>query len=157
MARKTIGVLFGGSAEEHPVSVKSAREVARALDGSRYEARFVGITEDGRWRLCEGPEGDWERGSRPAVLSPDRRVHGLLVLDDGKYEEVRLDAVLPVLHGRYGEDGAVQGLLELSGVPYAGCGVAASALCMDKSLAYLVARSAGIAVPEFRVVAAGEE
>lgn len=157
MARSRIGILFGGASEEHPVSVKSAREVAKHLDAAKYEPVWVGITEGGEWRLCEGPEGDWERDSRPAVLSPDRGVHGLLVLDHGKYEEVRLDAVVPVLHGRYGEDGAVQGLLELAGIPYAGCDIAGSALCIDKSLTYLVARSAGIAVPEFRIVNEGDE
>jgi D-alanine--(R)-lactate ligase len=90
------------------------------------------------------------------VLSPDRSVPGLLVLDRGRYERLRLDLVLPVLHGRLGEDGAIQGLLELSGLPYAGCDIQSSALCMDKSLTYLVARSAGIATPVFRVAAADE-
>jgi D-alanine--(R)-lactate ligase len=91
------------------------------------------------------------------VLSPDSSAPGLLVLDQGWYETVRLDVVLPVLHGRFGEDGAVQGLLELSGIPYAGCDVQSSALCMDKSLTYTVARSAGIATPDFRVVTADED
>jgi D-alanine--(R)-lactate ligase len=77
-----------------------------------------------------------------------------MVLDDGRYERVRLDVVLPVLHGRLGEDGAMQGLLELAGVPYAGCDIASSALCMDKSLTYLVARSAGVATPRFWTLAA---
>jgi D-alanine--(R)-lactate ligase len=87
------------------------------------------------------------------MLSPDRSVHGLIVLDQGQYKTVRLDMVFPVLHGRLGEDGAMQGLLELSGIPYAGCDVQSSALCMDKSLAYMVAGNAGIAVPSFRIVA----
>ena len=83
-------------------------------------------------------------------------MHGLLVLEQGRYETIRLDVVFPVLHGRHGEDGAIQGLLELSGIPYVGCDVQSSALCMDKSLAYLVARSAGIATPTFRTVTPGE-
>lgn len=108
--------------------------------------------------LCDGPGPDWENGScRPAVLSPDRTEHGLLVLEQGRYERVRLDLVLPVLHGRLGEDGAIQGLLELSGIPYAGCDVQSSALCMDKSLTYIVARSAGIATPNFFTVTAHED
>ncbi|MFI1096626.1 D-alanine--(R)-lactate ligase [Streptomyces sp. NPDC020917] len=157
MDRLKIGILFGGRSEEHPVSVKSAREVARNLDAGRYEPFWIGITRSGAWRLCEGPDGDWEKGAcRPVVLSPDSDVHGLLVLEQGRYGTVRLDVVLPVLHGRFGEDGAVQGLLELSGIPYAGCDVQSSALCMDKSLAYTVARSAGIATPEFRTVTADE-
>ena len=81
----------------------------------------------------------------------------MLVLDNGRYETVSLDLVFPVLHGKLGEDGAIQGLLELSGIPYVGCDVQSSALCMDKSLAYLVARSAGIATPRFWTVTARDK
>lgn len=157
MPRPTVGVLFGGCSEEHDVSVRSAREVARHLDVERYEPVYLGITRAGEWRRCDGPGPGWEAG-QPALLAPDRAVHGVLVRDDdGRYQTVRLDVVLPVLHGRFGEDGAVQGLLELSGIPYAGCDVQGSALAMDKSLAYLVARSAGVATPTFRTVMAHEE
>ena len=155
MARLKLGLIFGGSSEEHPISVKSAQEVARHLDLEKYEPFYIGITTSGAWKLCDGPDADWENGScRPAVLSPDRSVHGLLVLEQGRYETVSLDVVLPLLHGTLGEDGAMQGLLELSGIPYAGCDVQSSALCMDKSLAYVVARSAGIATPSFWTVTA---
>ena len=158
MSRLRVGVVFGGSGEEHPISVKSAREVAKHLDAEKYEPFFIGITESGAWKLCDGPDADWENGSaRPAVLSPDRSIPGLLVLDGDRYETVSLDLVLPVLHGKLGEDGAIQGLLELSGIPYAGCDVQSSALCMDKSLAYVVARSAGIATPSFRTLTPGED
>src|SRR4029453_7340517 len=85
-----------------------------------------------------------------------RRTHGLLVGEDGECRTVRLDAVFPVLHGKTGEDGAVQGLLELSGIPYVGCGIESSAICMDKSLAYVVARHAGIATPAWSVLGGGE-
>ncbi|MFI5953978.1 D-alanine--(R)-lactate ligase [Cryptosporangium sp. NPDC051539] len=153
MDRVKIGIFFGGASEEHPVSIKSAREIAGHLDAGKYEPFYVGITTDGAWRLCDGP--DLSAG-RPAMLSPDPGVHGLLVLDQGKYETIRLDVLLPVLHGRSGEDGAMQGLFELSGVPYVGCDVPSSALCMDKSLTYLVARSAGIATPGFRIVTAAD-
>ena len=158
MSRLKVGVIFGGGGEEHPISVKSAREVAKHLDADKYEPFYIGITKSGAWRLCDGPDADWENGTaRPAVLSPDRSVPGLLVLDQGRYETVTLDLVLPVLHGKFGEDGAIQGLLELSGIPYAGCDVQSSALCMDKSLAYIVARSAGIATPNFWTVTADED
>jgi D-alanine--(R)-lactate ligase len=153
MDRLKVGIVFGGRSEEHPISVKSAREVAKHLNADRYEPFYIGITKSGAWKLCDGPHADWDNGAaRPAVLSPDRSVPGLLVLDQGppaRFETVSLDLVLPVLHGRFGEDGAIQGLLELSGIPYAGCDVQSSALCMDKSLAYIVARSAGIATPNF--------
>jgi len=153
--RLKVGVIFGGCSEEHPVSVKSAQEVAKCLDLEKYEPFWIGITTTGAWKLCAAPGADWENGgSRPAVLSPDRSVHGLLVLERERYDMVRLDVVLPVLHGRLGEDGAIQGLLELSGIPYVGCDIQSSALCMDKSLAYIVARSAGIAVPKHWVLTA---
>jgi D-alanine---(R)-lactate ligase len=159
MDRLKVGIVFGGCSEEHPISVKSAQEVAQHLDVEKYEPFYVGITKRGAWKLCDGgPDADWENGRcRPAVLSPDRSVRGLLVLEQGRYETISLDVVLPVLHGKLGEDGAMQGLLELSGIPYVGCDVQSSALCMDKPLAYIVARSAGIATPDFWTVAANEE
>jgi len=158
MDRLKVGIIFGGCSEEHPVSVKSARQVASNLDTEKYEPFWIGITDSGAWKLCDGPGANWENGScRPAVLSPDRSAHGLLVLEQGQYETISLDLVLPVLHGKLGEDGAIQGLLELSGVPYAGCDVQSSALCMDKSITYMVARSAGITTPNFWTVTAGED
>lgn len=158
MDRLKVGILFGGSSEEHPISIKSAQEVANNLDTATYEPFYIGITKHGAWMLCDGPDANWENGNcRPAVLSPDRSVHGLLVLEQGEYRTIRLDMVFPVLHGKLGEDGAVQGLLELAGIPYAGCDIQSSALCMDKSLTYLVARSAGIATPKFWTVTANEQ
>jgi D-alanine--(R)-lactate ligase len=155
--RLKIGIIFGGRSEEHPISVKSAQEVAAHLDLDKYEPFWIGITRNGAWKLCDGPDTDWERGRcRPAVLSPDASVHGLVILAHGRFETIELDVVLPVLHGRGGEDGAMQGLLELSGIPYVGCDVQSSALCMDKSLAYVVVRSAGIATPTFRIVTPNE-
>lgn len=152
-----IGIIFGGCSEEHSISVKSAQEVAKHLDTEKYEPFWIGITKSGAWRLCDSVTPEWEDGdSRPVVLSPDRSVQGLLVLEQGRYEVIGLDLVLPVLHGKLGEDGAMQGLLELSGIPYAGCDIQSSALCMDKSLAYLVTRGAGIATPNFWTVAADE-
>lgn len=157
MDRLKVGILFGGPSEEHPVAVKSARQVVRHLDPERYDAVLVGITPDGRWRLVDSPEPGWEgRAGDPVVLSPDRSAGGLLVLGAGGVETIRLDVVLPVLHGRSGEDGAIQGLLELAGIPYAGCDIQSSALAMDKSLTYVVAASAGIRTPSYRVVGAGE-
>ncbi|WP_410657315.1 D-alanine--(R)-lactate ligase [Amycolatopsis sp. lyj-112] len=153
-----IGIIFGGVSEEHPVSVKSAQEIAKNLDPDKYEPFWIGITKSGAWRLCDSPEADWEgTGGRPAMLSPDSGVHGLLVLEQGRYEAISLDVVLPVLHGKLGEDGAMQGLLELSGIPYVGCDVQSSALCMDKSLAYAVVKSAGVSTPNFWTVSAHEK
>jgi D-alanine--(R)-lactate ligase len=157
MDRLKVGIIFGGCSEEHPISVISAQEVAKNLDTEKYEPFWIGITKAGAWKLCDGPDANWENGScRSAVLSPDRSVHGLLFLEQGQYETISLDLVFPVLHGKLGEDGAMQGLLELSGIPYVGCDVQSSALCMDKSLAYIVARSAGVATPNFWTVTANE-
>jgi D-alanine--(R)-lactate ligase len=153
-----VGIIFGGCSEEHPVSVKSAREVAKHLDPEKYEPFWIGVTTSGAWKLCDGPVANWEsHAHRPVVLSPDRSVHGLLVLERERYDMIRLDVVLPVLHGRLGEDGAIQGLLELSGVPYVGCDIPSSALCMDKSLAYIVAGDAGIATPKHWVLSGDEK
>jgi D-alanine--(R)-lactate ligase len=158
MKKLKIAILFGGRAEEHPVSIKSAQQVAQHLDTEKYEPFWIGITQDGAWKLCDGPYTDWENGTcYPAVLSPDSSVHGLLVMEQGQYKTIRLDVILPVLHGRLGEGGAMQGLMELSGIPYVGCDVQSSALCMDKSLAYTVVRSAGIATPNFWVVMTDEK
>lgn len=159
MTRLKVGFIFGGVSEEHPVSVKSAREIAAHLDPEKYEPFWIGITADGEWKLCtDAPGQHWESGdSRPVMLSPDRTVHGLLVVEFGCYEKVRLDLVFPVLHGKLGEDGAIQGLLELSGIPYVGCDIPSSSLCMDKALAYTVTRSAGIATPNFQVVEIDED
>ena len=155
MGKLKIAILFGGCSEEHPISVKSAREVAKHLNTEKYEPCYIGITKSGEWKLCDGPDANWENGS-PVMLSPDRSVHGLLVQEQGQYKTIRLDVVIPVLHGKLGEDGAIQGLLELSGIPYAGCDIQSSVLCMDKSLAYTVVKNAGIATPNLWIIRAGE-
>ena len=120
MRRLKLGIIFGGMSEEHPVSVKSAQEIARHLDLESYEPFYIGITRQGSWRLCDGPSTNWEEheGSPQVMLSPDRSINGLLVLEHGEYKTIPIDVVFPVLHGKCGEDGAMQGLLELAGIPY---------------------------------------
>ena len=153
MERLKIAILFGGCSEEHDVSVKSAMEIAASIDTEKYEPIYIGITRSGVWKICERPCAGWEEGGcRRAVISPDSETHGLLTVESGGCRVLHIDAVFPVLHGKSGEDGAVQGLLELSGIPYVGCDIQSSAICMDKSLAYIVARSAGIDTPEFLVL-----
>ena len=157
MSRLKVGVIFGGASEEHPVSIKSAREIEQNLDPEKYEPFWIGITSCGDWKLCDGPAAALESGGvRAVTLSPDRSVHGLLVREQDGYQAVRLDVVLPMLHGKLGEDGAIQGLLELSGIPYVGCDIQSSVVCMDKSLTYTVAQSAGIATPNFWVIGENE-
>lgn len=147
-----LAVLFGGISSEHDISCLSAASILRNLDKTQYEIYPVGITQEGQWFYCPGVSADsvengaWERltDKVPAVLSPDRSVHGLVLLRDGKTETIRLDCVFPVLHGAGGEDGTIQGLLELAGIPYVGCGVAASANSMDKSITKVLVDEAGV-------------
>ncbi len=156
MNRIKIAITFGGCSEEHAISVKSAQEVAKNLDPDKYEPFYIGITKAGVWKLCDSLDTDWENGNcYPAILTPDRSVHGLLILEQNQFKAIHLDIIFPVLHGKLGEDGAIQGLFELSGIPYIGCDIPSSAICMDKSLAYIVARNAGITTPGFMTTEAG--
>ena len=145
-------VLFGGMSSEHEVSRVSAGTFVDQLDRQRYELLTIGITKDGRWLYTEATsaqmaDGSWEElpGNMPCVVSPDRADHGLILFTPaGQVEKVRADVVIPVLHGLWGEDGTVQGLLELAGIPYVGCGVLASAVCMDKAVANAMFDASGI-------------
>ena len=136
-------VLFGGMSSEHEVSRVSAGTVVTNMDRSKYEVMTIGITKAGRWLYTEATtaqmaDGSWEElaGNMPCVLSPDRADHGLILFTPaGQVEKIHVDVVVPVLHGLWGEDGTVQGLLELADIPYVGCGVLASAVCMDKAVA----------------------
>ena len=140
-----VALFFGGVSSEHDVSCVSASAWLRALGqkpcADKYEVFPVGITKDGRWLACRPtPEamadGSWEQGDcTPCVLSPDRKDHGIWLLKDGRAELVHIDICAPVMHGKNGEDGTIQGLFELARIPYVGCGVLASAACMDKGVA----------------------
>jgi D-alanine-D-alanine ligase len=142
MARKTrVGVIFGGRSGEHEVSIASAKSVMAAMDKEKYEVVPIGITKEGRWIASGDAVEALESGdagmSRPAALLGDPSRRGLMRLEDTERAVEatymgELDVVFPILHGTYGEDGTVQGLLELAGIPYVGAGVTASALGMDK-------------------------
>jgi D-alanine-D-alanine ligase len=136
-ARVRVAVLAGGRSSEHEISVASARSVVAALDPARYETVLVEIDKDGRWALASG-----------TGALPESSIETLPVVADSAPAATlgTVDVVLPILHGPFGEDGTVQGLLELAGVPYVGAGVAASALCMDKDLFKAVLRDRGIPV-----------
>ena len=153
-------VLFGGMSSEHEVSRVSAGTFVDNLDRARYEVLTVGITREGRWLCTEATsaqmaDGSWEElpGNMPCVISPDRADHGMILFTpDGRVEKMHLDVVIPVLHGLWGEDGTVQGLLELAGIAYVGCGVLASSVCMDKAVANALFEANG--VPHTKWVAA---
>jgi len=149
MNKRRIAVLFGGCSEEHDISVKSAIRLASCLDPQKYIPIFIGITKSGVWKRCGYPCKNWvETAAEEVFLSPSRGSKGLIQISGNRFQAVEVDAVFPMLHGKGGEDGCIQGLLELSDIPYVGCGVAASALCMDKALTYLFAARAGVSVPD---------
>ena len=155
-----VALLFGGMSSEHEVSRVSVGNFVRNIDRSKYEVLTVGITKEGRWLYTEATaeqmaDGSWEElpGNMPCVISPDRADHGMILFTpDGRVEKMHLDVVIPVLHGLWGEDGTVQGLLELAGIAYVGCGVLASSVCMDKAVANALFEANG--VPHTKWVAA---
>ena len=159
MAKKRIVVMYGGKADEHSISCISAASALRALDTDKFEAIPVGITKDGKWivngehplgwSLDEGlPPVEKTPGAKDVVLEVALGQDGFFAReDDGTLTPFgHVDAVFPVLHGPYGEDGTIQGLFEMMGVPYVGCGVLASAACMDKHYTKVLLAAAGIPV-----------
>jgi D-alanine-D-alanine ligase len=138
-----VAVLLGGRSSEHEISIASGRSVLAALDPARYDPVTVEIGRDGRWELGTGAESVAETLPVPTAGAVPSTLAGV-------------DVVLPILHGPFGEDGTVQGLLELAGVPYVGAGVAASAVCMDKDLAKAVLRARGIPVTRSVTIREGD-
>lgn len=163
MRKKTIAVIFGGNSTEYEVSLQSAHSVLENLDGEKYDIIPIGITREGEWYRYRGSYGKiadntWHRDRSllaPVAVSQSRSVKGFLELAGGRggeecagvYTTVKIDLAFPVLHGKNGEDGTLQGLFELAGIPVAGCNTLSSALCMDKSRAHMLVSAAGIAVP----------
>lgn len=152
-------VLFGGMSPEHEVSLRSAESVLNNMDPDKYDIFPVGITKEGKWLLYGGadysllPTGQWleHPNNRPAAISPIRG-QGLLSFEGDCVVREQIDVVFPVLHGENGEDGAIQGLLQLAGLPYVGPHISASAVAMDKTLTKLVADNAGITQAKWLLV-----
>ncbi len=164
MKKKTLGLLFGGRSCEHEVSVTSARSILGAIDRDQYDLRLIGIDKAGHWHLGDDFEELLSGGAVKSIAAKsleDRRAgdddrvtlalhhHGNLSRPPGAAQRnpnptPAVDVIFPALHGTFGEDGTIQGLLEMAGIPYVGCGVAASALAMDKILAKKVFAAAGI-------------
>jgi D-alanine-D-alanine ligase len=146
--RLRVGVLFGGRSGEHEVSLASAASVIRGLDLDKYEPVPIGITKDGHWLVGEGAAKmlpDILKGGRRVMLTADPTEAALVPLDRGAGAQ-RFDVMFPVLHGTFGEDGTIQGMLELAGLPYVGAGVLGSAMAMDKDVAKRLCQDAGIPV-----------
>jgi D-alanine-D-alanine ligase len=163
MGRIRVAVVYGGRSSEHGISVVSAGSVIGALDPAKYEVVPVGITPDGAWVLTEGDSSTMQisgrtvpsvTGGTAVVLPGDPTAKGLVVVEPGSGVQAleSVDVVFPVLHGRFGEDGTIQGLLEMAGVPYVGPGVFASAAAMDKEFTKKLLAAEGLEVGSYRVV-----
>ena len=145
-------VLFGGASSEHEVSCVSAKFIAEHIPADAYEVVLVGISKAGEWFLYDGdtanmPEDKWLLDTahcKKAVLSPDAKDHGLLIFEGDTVKKLYVDVVFPVLHGKYGEDGTMQGLFALAGIPFVGCDTLSSAMSMDKAVTNLVMDFAGV-------------
>lgn len=155
MKKITVAILFGGHSTEYEVSLQSACSVIENMDTEKYQPVLLGITREGKWLQYSGElerirDNTWytQDCCVPAVLSPDRGTHGMLVFNRGGVTEQPIDVAFPILHGKNGEDGTVQGLLEIAGIPCVGCSTLSSALCMDKEIAHRLVRLAGIKTPE---------
>ncbi|MCB8823104.1 D-alanine--D-alanine ligase family protein [Microvirga rosea] len=158
--RRTVGLLFGGCSAEHDVSRMSAANILRALDPEKYDIVPIGISRNGHWLLGNAAAPDAKSLEIPSdaadvALLPGR--DGDLIVLDATNKTIRLDVVVPVLHGPNGEDGSVQGLLELAGIPYVGSGIMGSAACMDKDVAKRLLRDAGLPVVPFLSVTPGKQ
>jgi len=154
MKRTRVAVIFGGSSTEYEISLQSAYSVITNLNPEEYDLILLGITRQGAWMRFTGPveqikDNTWmdHSVSVPAIISPDRNTHGILEFHGDKVTKTRIDVAFPVLHGKNGEDGTVQGLLEMAGIPCVGCGVLSSAMCMDKDIAHRIVSLAGVKTP----------
>ena len=157
--RLRIGILFGGRSGEHEVSVISAASVLNALDPAKYEPVAIGITKDGRWLAGTAAHKmlpEVLRSGDGVMLSADPNVAALVPVADSRRDALRVDVVFPVLHGTYGEDGTVQGLLDLAGLPYVGSGVLGSAVGMDKDMQKRLFQQAKLPIVDFLAILRAE-
>ena len=143
--KKTIAVVFGGVSSEYEISLLSSASILRHLSKDKYEILCLGITREGRWYLYHGGPDDiasdaWVNApdNVPAVLSPDPNTHGILAFYPDGVKTLRVDVIFPVLHGKNGEDGTIQGLFTMSGISYVGCHTFASSVCMDKAATHTI-------------------
>lgn len=153
MADKNIVVIMGGRSSEHEVSLISAATVIENINTDKYNIVMIGITKDGQWKLVDSldrvKDGSWVKSYTRAYISPDTDRKELCLIRGDRVETVDIDVVFPVLHGMNGEDGTLQGLLELAHIPYVGCGVLASACSMDKFYTKIIVDSIGIRQAKF--------
>lgn len=153
-----VAVLFGGVSSEHEISLLSVESVLANLP-DKYEVLRIGITKDGRWVEYTGKNDEitsqkWEHDPtlRTAIVSPDRAKKGVLLLSNAGWELVPVDICFPVLHGKHGEDGTIQGLFQLAGIPFVGCNMISSANCMDKEMTHTILEAHGIKMAKWTIV-----
>lgn len=157
MEKLKVCVIFGGRSPEHDISLKSVTSVVKNLNKEKYEIILLGITKAGEWFLYSGDTYEFENDVwlcdksllKKAVISPDT-TDKAIITEDG--EKIKPDIVFTVLHGENGEDGTIQGLLELAGIKYVGMGVLSSAVCMDKAYAKIIFKNAGIPQADWEIV-----
>jgi len=155
MEKKRVLIIFGGCSMEYGISLQSAYSVITNMNTEKYDTLLIGITKDGSWFRYYGDiskilSNTWyldKDNCVPALISPDRDKHKIIELKNGKVEETEFDIAYPILHGKNGEDGTIQGLIELAGIPLVGCDTISSALCMDKDRAHKIVQQAGVRCP----------
>ena len=159
MAKIKAAVIFGGTSKEYKLSLASAAEVIRNIPEDKYEVICIGITRKGRWLFYPGDvdaiaSGEWELNPdcTSAIISPDPLHRGIITIENGETSVKKIDVVFPVLIGRKSGDGSLQGLLNMSGIPYVGCGLLASASCMDKSHTHMVLDDYGIKTAKWDLI-----
>ena len=159
MAKIKVAVIFGGISGEHQLSLNSAAEIIRNIPADKYEVICIGITKKGRWLCYPGdvediPTGKWEYDPdcTSAFISPDPIYKGFVIIENGEVSVKRVDVVFPVLQGKFGADGTLNGLLDFSGIPYVGCGLLASASCMDKTHTHMILDDYNIKTADWRMI-----
>lgn len=163
MSKIKVAVLFGGVSNEHDISLISAGNIINAIPADKYEVIPIGITKKGRWLYYPGDvscisSGRWESNPDcvPAVILPDPMYKGVMKISESGSSITKIDVIFPALHGQNGEDGVIQGLLKMSGIPYVGCDVISSANCMDKAVTHTILGANGVNMARWRTVSASE-
>ncbi|MDI3534196.1 MAG: D-alanine-D-alanine ligase [Thermosediminibacterales bacterium] len=151
-----VGVIFGGKSSEHEVSLMSATSILKVMDKNKYEVIPIGITREGEWYIYKGDfekilKDEWLPEAKKAYMPSDNGYKGIFTIENGKVEKHELDVVFPVLHGPNGEDGTIQGLFELAGIPYVSCNVLSSSVAMDKVFTKRLLEQAGLPQAHYKV------
>lgn len=157
MSKKIVAVVFGGQSSEHEISKISASTIISNIPKDKYYIVPIYITKNGEWKIYEGAlenlsSSGWEKYSTSAILSPDTKHKGIIRIVGEKIKFMPIDIVFPVLHGKGGEDGTIQGLLELANIPYVGCGVLSSAVSMDKAFTKTIVTNLGVNQAKYKII-----